>query len=164
MIFVVSDRALGVGEAVVSAALDVTVVEKATGTFPLLFVLFLLFSWGDMGVTRGVTWMSPGLVTGMSPGAGDRDVARGLVTQMSPGVVYAWQLFGVDSSEKPTGSLSTVSSTNFAFALGLHPMMPEEAVVICTMAALRVVDVRYGNEPMRGKLLNKPNHVTAGAM
>jgi hypothetical protein len=43
---------LGGGEAVVSAALDVTVVEKVTGTFSLLFVLFLLFSWGDTGVTR----------------------------------------------------------------------------------------------------------------
>jgi hypothetical protein len=114
MIFVVSDKIFGGGEADVSAGLDATVSEKVAGTFPLLFVLFLLFSWGDMGVTRGVTWMSPGLVMGMSPGAGDRDVTRGLVTQMSPGVVPAWQLSGADSSEKSTGSLSTVSSTNFA--------------------------------------------------
>ena len=58
MILVVSDRTLGDGEAVVSAALDVTVVEKATGTFPLLLVLFLLFSWGDTGVTRGLAGLS----------------------------------------------------------------------------------------------------------
>ena len=52
-IFVVSDKSLGGGEAVVSGGLVGTVLEKVTGTFPLLFVLFLLFSWGDMGVTRG---------------------------------------------------------------------------------------------------------------
>ena len=51
-IFVVSDKSLGGGEAVVSGRLGVTVLEKVTGTFPLLFVLFLLFSWG--------TWASPG--------------------------------------------------------------------------------------------------------
>jgi len=83
---------------------------------------------------------------------------------MSPGVVPAGRLSGADSSEKATGSLSTVASTNFASRSGLHPRMPEKAVVICKMAALRIVDVCYGNEPMRGKLLNKPNHVAAGAM
>ena len=61
-------------------------LEKVAGTFPLLFILFLLFSLGDMGVTRGVTWMSPGLVTGMSLGAGDCDVTRGLVTQCHQGL------------------------------------------------------------------------------
>ena len=66
MIFVVSDKTLRGDEAVVSAGPLVTVFDKANGTFPLIFVLFLLFSSGDMGVTRGVTWMSPGLVTAMS--------------------------------------------------------------------------------------------------
>ena len=75
-IFVVSDKSLGGGEAV-SGGLGVKVLEKVAGTFPLLFVLFLLFSWGDMGVTRGVTWMAPGLVTGMS--------LVGLVIAMSSG-------------------------------------------------------------------------------
>jgi hypothetical protein len=59
MIFVVSDKIFGGGEADVSAGLDATVLEKVAGTFPLLFVLFLLFSWGDMGVTRA----SDGYVT-----------------------------------------------------------------------------------------------------
>ena len=115
MIFVVSDKIFGGGEAVVCGGSDATVLEKVAGTFPLLFVLFLLFSWGDMGVTRGVTWMSPGLVTGMSLGAGDPDVTRGLVTQMSPGVVPAWQLSGADSSESINRfAFYGVASTNFA--------------------------------------------------
>ena len=61
MIFVASDKSLGGGEAVVSGGLGVKVLEKVTGTFPLLFVLFLLFSWGDMDGTR----------------ASDRHVTRG---------------------------------------------------------------------------------------
>ena len=40
MIFVASDKSLGGGEAVVLAGLLVTVLEKATGTSPLSFVLF----------------------------------------------------------------------------------------------------------------------------
>jgi hypothetical protein len=59
MIFVVSDRAFGGGEAA-EDAFDGAVLEKVAGTFPLQFVLFLLFSLGDMDVTRGVTWTSPG--------------------------------------------------------------------------------------------------------
>ena len=42
------------GEAVVSAGLLKTVLDKAIGTFPLLFVLFLLFSLGELWITRGV--------------------------------------------------------------------------------------------------------------
>jgi hypothetical protein len=53
MIFVASDKSLGGGEAVVSGGLGVTVLEQATGTFPLLFVLFLLFSLGELWITRG---------------------------------------------------------------------------------------------------------------
>ena len=54
MIFVVSDKIFGGGEAV-ECTFDGLVLEKVAGTFPLLFILFLLFSLGDMGVTRGVT-------------------------------------------------------------------------------------------------------------
>jgi hypothetical protein len=113
-IFVVSDKSLGGGEAVVSGRLGVTVLEKVTGTFPLLFVLFLLFSWGDMGVTRGVTWMSPGLVTALSPGAGDWDVTGGLVTRMSLGTAPSWQLPIADSSGSSSGSVSGVAKTKLA--------------------------------------------------
>ena len=67
-IFVVSDKSLGGGEAVVSGGLGVTVLEKVTGTFPLLFVLFLLFSLGELGITRGVICGSPGLVSSSSLG------------------------------------------------------------------------------------------------
>ena len=52
-IFVVSDKSLGGGEAVVSGGLHATVLEKVTGTFPLLFVLFLLFSWVNWGSLGG---------------------------------------------------------------------------------------------------------------
>ena len=48
--------------------------------------------------------------------------------------------------------------------LGLHPGMPEKAVVICTMTALGIANVCYGNEPVRGQFLNKPDHMAAGAM
>ena len=96
-IFVVSDKSLGGGEAVVSGGLVGTVLEKVTGSFPLLFALFLLFSWSDMGVTRGVIRMSPGVVTATSLGAGDPDVTRGLVTRMSPGVAPSRHLSSADS-------------------------------------------------------------------
>src|SRR4029077_17056443 len=49
-------------------------------------------------------------------------------------------------------------------ALGLHPGMPEKTVVIRTIAALGIADVRYGNEPMRGQFLNEPDHMAARAM
>ena len=59
MIFVVSDKVLGGGEAA-EEAFDALVIEDVAGSFPLQFVLFLLFSLGcDTGVTRGVTQMSP---------------------------------------------------------------------------------------------------------
>jgi hypothetical protein len=67
-IFVVSDKSLGGGEVVVSGGLHVTALEKATGTFPFLFVLFLLFSLGELGITRGVICGSPGLVFSSSLG------------------------------------------------------------------------------------------------
>jgi hypothetical protein len=54
MIFVVSDRALEGGEAA-EDAFGGAVLEEGAGTFPLQFVLFLLFSLGDMDVTRGMT-------------------------------------------------------------------------------------------------------------
>jgi hypothetical protein len=66
MIFVASDKSLGRGGAVVSGGLGVTVLEQATGTFPLSFVLFLLFSLGELGITRGVICGSPGLVSSSS--------------------------------------------------------------------------------------------------
>ena len=43
----------------------------------------------------------------------------------------------------------------------LHPGMPEKAVVVCTVTACGIADVCYGNEPMRGKLLNKAHYVPA---
>jgi hypothetical protein len=113
-IFVVSDKSLGGGEAVVSGGLHATVLEKVTGTFPLLFVLFLLFSWGDMGVTRGVIRMSPGVVTATSLGAGDPDVTRGLVIRVSPGVAPSLHLSSADSSGASRGSLSGVARTKLA--------------------------------------------------
>ena len=51
-IFVVSDKSLGGGEAVVSGRLGVTVLEKVTGTSP-----YCLFS---SYYSLGVTWASPG--------------------------------------------------------------------------------------------------------
>ena len=58
----------------------------------------LFSSYYSLWVTRaspGVTWMSPGLVVDMSPGAGDRDV-RGLVTWLSLGGLPACPLSGND--------------------------------------------------------------------
>ena len=52
MIFVVSERALG-GEAA-KDAFDGLVLEEVAGTFPLIFILFLLFSLGELGITRRV--------------------------------------------------------------------------------------------------------------
>jgi hypothetical protein len=49
-IFVVSDK-LGDGEAVVSGSLHATVSEKVT-VRPYYLVLFLLFSLGELGITR----------------------------------------------------------------------------------------------------------------
>jgi hypothetical protein len=40
MIFVASDKSLGGGEAVVSGSLHATVLEKGTGIFPSLLILF----------------------------------------------------------------------------------------------------------------------------
>jgi hypothetical protein len=68
MIFVASDKSLGGGEAVSSGGLSVTVLEKVTGTVPLSFVLFLLFSLGELGITRGAICGSPGLVSSSSLG------------------------------------------------------------------------------------------------
>jgi hypothetical protein len=161
MIFVVSDKALGGGEAA-EDAFDGLVLEEVAGTFPL-FVLFLLFSLDDMCVTRVVTAMSSGLVTDMSLGAGDRDVTRGLVTPMSPGVASGWELSG--DSPKSIERLAFWGCQDKArVALVLHPRMPEKAVVVCTMAALGIAEVCYGNEPVSGKLPNKPHYVPAGAM
>jgi hypothetical protein len=99
-----------------------------------------------------VTRASDGYVT---RGAGDTDVTTGCACL----AIVRRRFF------RKVDRLAVYSFQHkFRVALGLHPRMAEEAVVICTMAALRVVDVRYGNEPMRGKLLNKPNHVTPGAM
>ena len=54
---------------------------------------------------------------------------------------------------------------NKAFvALVLHPRMPKKAIIVRTMTALGTADVRYGNEPMLGKLLNEPHHVPARAV
>ena len=58
----------GGGEAVVSGGLHATVLEKGTGIFPLFFALFLLFSLGELGITRGVICGSLGLVSSSSPG------------------------------------------------------------------------------------------------
>ena len=45
-IFVVSDKSLGGGEAVVSGGLHVTVLEKVTGTFPLIICSLLIILLG----------------------------------------------------------------------------------------------------------------------
>ena len=68
MIFVASDKSLGGGEAVVSGGLRVTVFKEVTGSLPLFFALFLLFSLGELGITRGVICGSLGLVSSSSPG------------------------------------------------------------------------------------------------
>jgi hypothetical protein len=52
MIFVVSDKVLGGGEAA-EDAFDGLVLEEVAGIFSLWFVLFLLFSLGELGITRG---------------------------------------------------------------------------------------------------------------
>jgi hypothetical protein len=62
MIFVVSDKVLGGGKAAEDAS-NWLVLEEVAGTFPLQFILFLLFSLGELGITRGVICGSPGLVT-----------------------------------------------------------------------------------------------------
>ena len=112
-----------------------------------------------MGVTRGVTWMTPGLVTGMSlgadEGASDTDVPRGCAYLV---IVRCRVLRDIK---------------RFAFwrcqnkarvVLGLHPRMPEKPVVVRTMSALGIANVCYSDQPMRGKLLNKPRHVPPRAM
>jgi hypothetical protein len=66
MIFVVSDGTLGGGDAA-EDAFDRLVLEEVAGTFPLILILFLLFSLGELGITRGVICGSPGLVTSSSP-------------------------------------------------------------------------------------------------
>jgi hypothetical protein len=48
MIFVASDKSLGAGEAVVSGGLRAADLEKANGTFPLLFILFILFCLSEL--------------------------------------------------------------------------------------------------------------------
>jgi hypothetical protein len=52
----------------------------------------------------------------------------------------------------------------FRVAFDLHPGVPEEAVVICAMPAFWIADACYGNEPVRGQFLNKPDHMAAGTM
>jgi hypothetical protein len=42
--------------------------------------------------------------------------------------------------------------------------MPEKAIVVRTTTALGIANVCYGNEPMRGQFLNKPDHMAARAM
>ena len=72
-----SDKIFG-GGAAVEYTFDGLVPEKVAGTFPLIFILFLLFSLGELGITRGVICGSPGLVSSSS---------LGLVNSCSPGVV-----------------------------------------------------------------------------
>jgi len=56
------------GGAAVEGTFDRPVSEEVAGTFPLIFILFLLFSLGELGITRGVICGSPGLVNSCSPG------------------------------------------------------------------------------------------------
>jgi hypothetical protein len=127
-IFVVSDKSLGGGEAVVSGGLVGIVLEKVTGTFPLLFVLFLLFSLGELGITREVICGSLGLVFSSS---------LGVVICCSPGGAIdrrglcgsEWRLFFANHHPEIT-----------VFD-GLHPRMPQKSVMICAVALRWDVDV-----------------------
>jgi hypothetical protein len=87
-------RALGGGEAAKGAS-DGLVIEEVAGTFPLIFILFLLFSLGELGITRGVICGSPGLVS-----------------SSSPGVVICGSLGGVDeTSDSEVGNCAVFSRT-----------------------------------------------------
>ena len=42
--------------------------------------------------------------------------------------------------------------------------MPEKAIVVGAMAVLRVANVCYGDQPMRGEFLNEPDHMAPGTV
>jgi hypothetical protein len=115
MIFVVSDRTLGT----VDAAEDVfggLVLEEVAGTFSLILILFLLFSLGELGITRGVICGSPGLVSSSS---------LGLVNSCSPGVVICGSIGdvseGADSAvEKDACSSRTTKRKSRSSAVCIH--------------------------------------------
>jgi hypothetical protein len=137
---VASDKSLGGGEAVDSGGLGVMVLEQATGTFPLLFVLFLLFSLGDLWFTR----------------AGVRQFTRASDLLFTRGCDGFTKLRSREGRSFFANGHAEVTVFD-----GLHPGMPQESVIVRAVSLCWDAHVGGHNEVVSGKLLDQLDHIAA---